>query len=734
MDNIQCSGYYAHTGEDGARQLLKDHLTDTAERARAAAPPQLKNSAYLCGLLHDLGKYSPDFQKKLQGANISVDHSTYGAQQAVALFKHDKLAYVVAFVVAGHHAGLADIGEEAENSDKSTLRARLKKHLPEISWRAEMEDKVNKAASAAEKELMTLFDACPRARANETYEFVVRMLFSCLTDADFLDTEKFSKQSERQSHAADWAACLTKLEEKFTSFKQDTQLQRARTRLREQAVANIEKDAGIYMLDMPTGSGKTLCSMYLALKRALRKNKKRIIYVIPYTSIVEQTAKQLREIFPDVFILEHHSHFDIEEKINKGESAASADNEDIKVKEIIKHATENWDAPVIITTNVQFFESIYSNRSGRLRKLHNMADSVIVFDEMHTLPINYFIPCMAAVDTLTSQYGAEAVFLTATMPDYRKLYQTYTGKDLPVTPLLTDKSDYKCFEKCGFAFAREAKIKECAEQGKSCLVVCNSKAVAEHYFTVSAVAEEDKYCLSTHLTPKDRTEFIKEIRGKLQCGKAVSVFSTSLIEAGVDLDFECVFREMAGLENILQAAGRCNREGIAPKEDRVTYIFKSETGCNANKELSDRAEICGGIIKEFGIDNICESKAVEEYFNRLYRSERHITINDNNRRYMYAIWFKKNAERFNLIDSAQYAVLIPEKVPEKLLKELENGFPNKRKLQEYCASVSYRELAQLCGSGSVTDVNGVFVLQDPKLYDKNKGLAVIESGGDLIEY
>ena len=278
---MQNNDNYAHTREDGAKQLLKDHLIETAEYAREIAPPQLKNSAYLCGLLHDLGKYAPDFQKKLQGANISVDHSTFGAQQAMALFKYDKLAYAVAFAVAGHHAGLADIGEEAENSDKSTLRARLKKRLPEIAWRAEIEDKVREAADAAEKELMMLFDACPPDRARETYEFVVRMLFSCLTDADFLDTEKFCKQIERQRGSADWTNCLARLEEKFAAFRQDTQLQRARTRLREQAAANIEKDGGIYLLDMPTGSGKTLCSIYLALKRALRSGKKRIIYVIP---------------------------------------------------------------------------------------------------------------------------------------------------------------------------------------------------------------------------------------------------------------------------------------------------------------------------------------------------------------------------------------------------------------------------------------------------------------------
>ena len=725
---MQNNDNYAHTREDGAKQLLKDHLIETAEYAREIAPPQLKNNAYLCGLLHDLGKYDPDFQKKLQGANISVDHSTFGAQQAMALFKCDKLAYAVAFAVAGHHAGLADIGEEAENSDKSTLRARLKKRLPEIAWRAEIEDKVREAANAAEKELMMLFDACPPDRARETYEFVVRMLFSCLTDADFLDTEKFCKQIERQSGSADWTNCLARLEEKFAAFRQDTKLQRARTRLREQAAANIEKDGGIYLLDMPTGSGKTLCSIYLALKRALRSGKKRIIYVIPYTSIVEQTAKQLREIFPDVFILEHHSRFDADESAKKAHDAASADNNDIKVKEIIKHATENWDAPIVVTTNVQFFESIYSNRSGKLRKLHNMADSVIVFDEIHTLPIEYFILCMAAVDTLTSQYGAEALFLSATMPDYQKLYQTCTGKSMAMTPLLTDKSDYAFFEKCGFAFAQEDEIEKCVAQGKSCLVVCNSKAVAEHYFTTSAAA--DKYCLSTHLTPEDRSAFIEEIRNKLKQGAAVSVFSTSLIEAGVDLDFECVFREMAGLENILQAAGRCNREGTAPKQERTAYIFTSACGRGTNPELAFKANVCHGIIKEYGIENISKSRAIEEYFFRVYQGDGHTVIDD--RGIFYRINFKKKSEKFNLIDQEQYAVLIPEKTPKKLLEELKNGYPNKRKLQEYCASVSRTELKQLCGSGLVTDINGVFVLQDPKLYDKSKGLAVASVGGQGI--
>ena len=308
--------YYAHTkdGDNNAKekQLLKDHLMKTATLAKENALRKYGDAAYLCGLMHDVGKYQDGFQKKLDGNNIKIEHSGCGAKDANGLFINDAIGKMFAYIIAGHHGGLPDYGKFQDDSDKATLCARLKREFEDYSaYKSEVGEKVEETLpmiknefDAIGKELMQEFEKSYRsntsknandffAAARDWYEFLTRYLFSCLVDADFLDTEAFCDGEREELSKADWNLGLERINAKFASFKQETPLQKARSVIQSQAYKNANVNGRIFLLDMPTGSGKTLCGVKIALERALSSGKKRIIYVIPYTSIIEQTADEL---------------------------------------------------------------------------------------------------------------------------------------------------------------------------------------------------------------------------------------------------------------------------------------------------------------------------------------------------------------------------------------------------------------------------------------------------------
>lgn len=717
--------YYAHTRESGQWQTVKDHLLGTAEKAKSFAIPALKESAYLVGLLHDLGKYSDDFQRRLNGADIRVDHSTYGAKEIFEKCEGNLLGTIFAYAVAGHHAGLPNLGNKGENSDETALLARIKKPCPDAgAWCGEIS--LNEGASIEELCKFAESDFGP-----ESYEFLIRYLFSCLTDADSLDTENFCSGKERVACDVDWSKYKVILDKVFASFNAVTELQKERAVLQAQAMSNIGKDCGIYLLDMPTGSGKTLCSLDLAIERAAKMGKKRIIYVIPYTTVIEQTADEFGKILSDLPILEHHSNFDFDEDVAERFGAWNvlrADGDDCKIGDIMKQRAENWDAPFVITTNVQFFESIYSNKRSKLRKLHNMADSVIVFDEMHTLPIKYFAPCMRAIEQLTTRYNSEAIFLTATMPDFVGLAKRYLSKDIKMLDLVPDKRGYRVFDKCTFEYIGQADVPSLIDGTKSTLVVCNRKRDAEDMYSKSNAAE--KYCLSTYLTPVDRKMIIDEIKRSLSLGGKPVVFSTSLIEAGVDLDFECVYRELAGIDNILQTAGRCNRNGARSKEESKVYIYSGQPP--KSREIGDKASTTKGAISRYGANGLMSPECIKEYFDIFYEASKD-GMKGKDMDDAYRIDFASIAEDFHLIDSMRFGVVIQDQDTKGILAMDKIPFEARRKLQRRSASVTFYELNALIGEGVIEcKENGLYVLTDSSRYDRRTGLKVKEEGGQPI--
>ena len=418
-------------------------------------------------------------------------------------------------------------------------------------------------------------------------------------------------------------------------------------------------------MNMPTGSGKTLCSIRLALQKAVSEGKKRIIYVIPYTSIIEQTADVFTKIFGDVLpVVQHHSNYCPDED-------ESSDITEDKLKKVC----ENWDAPLIVTTNVQFFQSFYHRKSSRLRKLHNIADSVIVFDEVHMMPVPFLQPCVRAVGYAVKYLGSEAFFLSATMPDFAELFHKY-AKGCDYDELIRDKTDFKMFRNSQIRYLGEItwdRLAQMSEENESTLIIVNSRKSAGKLYDMCRETDRKVYCLSTYLTANDRSVLIAEMRKLLEEHKPVTVISTSLIEAGVDLDFGEVYREIAGLDSILQSAGRCNREGT--RSDCFTNVFISEDGMPSREDIAIRANISKQLL-ESGND-VTEPAVITEYYNRLFeRMKDQIAENTISAgvQSMDAIPFKDYSERFDkMIDGDTIGIVIPCEENRALLESLDSG-------------------------------------------------------------
>ena len=717
---------YAHK-KDEQKQTVKEHLINTANLSADFSVEFMKNTAYQTGLMHDIGKYSEAFQERLNGKNISFEHSTCGALEIkkMNLKGIDKeLAYMMQYCIVGHHTGLPDGGTDADSSEgDTTLHSRLKREGKYIgNWDySTYKNEVTPEIPDFSELLQKLQESSPNEFIDK-YAFFTRYLFSCLTDADFLDTEHFCNPEINRQLKADFESTEKAVNGRFSQFNAVTTLQNARKKLQSQAIQNSLNSLPVSMLNMPTGSGKTLCSLKIALEKLKRTNKKRIIYVIPYTSIIEQTA----EIFESIFgkytdILQHHSNFCLD-----------SDNENLTCAEKLKLSSENWNAPVIITTCVQFFESLYHNKSSKLRKIHNMADSVIIFDEIHMLPIDKLQPCLRGISYITKYLNSEAILLSATMPDFSSLFTKVT-ENQSVSELITDKSDFRYFQKCRYINLGKTDMENIIEkssQYRSSLIIVNSKKAArEFYKNLSG----KKYHLSTYMTPKDRSETISKIRSDLENNEKITVVSTSLIEAGVDLDFEAVFRQLAGLDSILQSGGRCNREG--KRETGDVFIF--ETDDCLHGDLQIRASIVRDLLKTG--NDISSQHSIEEYYKRLFyfRDEqiRKNSISEISVKGFDKIAFETYAKNFRFIESDTVGIVIDNcEETAELLSQLEyQGMKVRRKLQKYTVSIYvHSEFENALSKGLIRNTGkGVFVLADNEYYKSETGLD-LEINHDII--
>lgn len=716
--------YKAHINEKGETQTVKQHSENTARLCYEYSVPALKDFMYTLGLLHDVGKYQPSFQKRISGnSNIHIEHSTCGAKAAQEHYDR-VLATMMQYCIAGHHTGIPNSGSKIDSSDMSTLYGRLKRETEDYSA---YKDELDLARFNEKSVVQFLCDDCDNdmGKLVDKFSFLTRYCFSCLTDADSVDTSTFCKEHEEREMLSNFKGCLDSVNKRLSSFVCKTNLQRARAVIQNQVFDKAEKDSEIYLMDMPTGSGKTLCSLKFALERAIRTGKKRIIYIIPYNSIIDQTADEFESMLAeDAQILRHQSTF------------AYTDINDEDYKQVIRFATENWNSQFIITTSVQFFESIYSNKRGKLRKLHNMSDSILIFDEAHLMPTEYLQPCLQAVSYITRYLNSEAIFLTATMPDFRELISKYALSSSKIIDLVEDKSNFSTFNKCTYSNAGE--LSDEALLNKACkfpssLIVVNKRKTAQRLYSLCS---GKKYHLSTYMTAFDRKRTINEIKKELKKleedfpdirnvppDRHITVISTSLIEAGVDFDFYTVFRELSGLDSILQAGGRCNREG--KRKVAEVYIFSAES--ERGKPLADeRANITNGLINKFDDISCCES--VSAYYEQLYFVRSGDIVKNSMSQYcsdIYSIPFKDYSDRFELIDTNMISVVVPQDENQSEIEMLrETGHADIRKLREYAFSVYRYEFEELLSQHVVEEYgNGVWCLTNKGYYNDKTGIS-----------
>lgn len=740
MENISAQGgnmeYIAHINDESEKtQTVKEHCENTARLGRDYAVPILKDVVYAAGMFHDVGKYQSSFQKRIRGNEIKVEHSTCGAVMARKLYP-GPAGMMLGYCIAGHHSGIPDGGYRNDTDDKSTLYGRMKRDFEDYSvYQEEL-----KIPSIDEKELAEfLIGDCGNAKDKllDKFAFFTRYCFSCLVDADSTDTADFCGNLPEKRLKADFVKCLEKVNRKMASFVCMTDLQKTRTLLQNQVFEKCAVDSDIYLMNMPTGSGKTLCSLKFALERALRKQKKRIIYVIPYNNIIEQTAEEFENVLgEDADILRHQSTFSYE------------DNEDFdeNYKMAARFAVENWDAPFIITTAVQFFESMYSNRRGKLRKLHNMADSILVFDEAHLMPQNFLKPCLEGISYITKYLNSEAVFLTATMPDFRHLIEKCVFPGSKILDLIEDQSLFPAFEKCRYRYLKrqsQEQILQKARKYPSSLIVVNKRRTSrELYRSCSGRC----YHLSTYMTACDRKRVIDEIKKELVRleqdypnlqdvpeDRKVTVISTSLIEAGVDLDFYTVFRERSGLDSILQAGGRCNREGKREYGEVFVYDCEEDTG---RKWMDERANITKGILEKH--EDISCQESIQEYFERLFFIKQDKISGgaiSSKCSEIDSIPFKEYADEFEFVDSKTVSVaVVQDEKSQKLMEEIQYGGRGKaRELQMYTFSVYPYEFEDLLRQHVVADFgSGIWFLTNSDYYNKEVGV-LFEAKDYIVE-
>jgi len=728
---------YAHSLPNLPKEnwhLLAKHLVAVANLAGERAHQfEATEWGRAVGLLHDLGKFSHEFQEKLDGAARHVDHSTIGAK--VACDRYGALGRVLAYVIAGHHAGLAN---GREDGPPRSLADRLGPvhvaHLPAIDgWQTDIEGLLPQALSEPHA-----LRRAARERTGFALALFTRMLFSALIDADRLDTEAFFlKASGAPSKRGQWSGDLARLKERLDAHLNELS-ERAKARggdvnaARADILSNARKRAGeppgLFSLTVPTGGGKTLASLAFTLDHAQRHGHGRIIYVIPFTSIIEQTAAVFRAALAphDDCVVEHHSAVrDVETNWRESDQQAG---------QRARLASENWDAPIIVTTAVQFFESLFANRTSPCRKLHNIANSVVVLDEAQTLPLHLLRPSVAVLDELARGYGTSIVLCTATQPavlathadgspGFRGGLDRDAVREIAPEPQRLYQRLARVSVRPPIELADDDALVSQLDGHKRVLCIVGTRRHARELFQkMRNCGHDGVYHLSASLCPVHRSQKLAEIKRRLKSEEApCRLIATTVIEAGVDVDFPAVYRAMAGLDSIAQAAGRCNREGRLPREESIVQPF----------EMADRSTIPELRKYEDAARRVLEVPdyaaeplslaAIEAYFGELYWKQetgradgldKHgiadkttYVVNRND----VDIPFARIAQQFRMIESEMEPVIIPfDDVARAALAELEgtehvSGVA--RRLQPYMVNVPRGAFAALRQAGRVEPVD-----------------------------
>lgn len=620
---------------------------------------------YLTGLWHDLGKFSNEFQTYLTKAGdihcdevlAKVDHTTAGAQLAVS--KHP-LGHCLATAIAGHHAGLID----ARHESRACLIKRLSKKVESVkSAPLDITERSIPAPPSFVK---------PNSSAY-TQAFFQRMLFSCLVDADFLATEAFMNEKQSASRPRlkekTFEDALRLLKAKTTAFGPPVdEVNKSRARVLEDCLSAADCPSGLFSLTVPTGGGKTLSSLAFALKHAIKHGHKRIIYVIPFTSIIEQNAEVFSKLLSDLgddIVLEHHSNLS-----------------PIKEKTHNRLAAENWGAPIIVTTAVQFYESLFAAKTSCNRKLHNIANSVVILDEAQALPVQHLNPCLRTLEQLSSHYHTTTVLCTATQPAVSKTEQFDIGLE-NITEIIRDPHALFASLKRVNVHYRETLddqtiINEISATEQALCIV----NVRKHAQALSRLLPEndENYHLSALMCPEHRLKVLGTVCQRLNDKLPTRLISTQLIEAGVDIDFPTVYRSMAGLDSISQAAGRCNRNGKLPTGH--VHVFHSEHTAS-EIYFRETAQVGYEILNMHSTDPL-STRAVNTYFDKYYYQQKSkwdsqgimsdfSIVRDAELPLLFQ--YRTAADKFKLIENNQIPIIIPwDQTAEELCEKLRDPF------------------------------------------------------------
>ena len=700
--------------KDMAIQSNEDHQSNVAELAASFASEfGLSDCGYIAGLLHDKGKEQKDWQKYIRGITgldaeyagfaAHPDHAYVGACIAKKLYP--QFAPLIAHPIAGHHRGLYDYCDYEEV---------IKSGIPDD-------------VSIPDGELIPSF-GLERMKRYDLHH-LVRMLFSCLVDADSLDTESFMTpdQALLRGSLTTMESLLTKLEKYLKALREGaglTVVNEVRNYVQKQCVKESQGDTGFYSLTVPTGGGKTLASMLWALHHAVRNHLHRVIIAIPYTSIIVQTAATLKFIFGEENVLEHHSNFDPENVKNE------------ELRERLQLATDNWDYPIIVTTNVQLFESLFSNKRSDCRKLHNIVNSVIVLDEVQTLPMEFYKPIVNTLDTLHRVFGVSVLFTTASQPVLTgRIEGTEPGSGFDALPTIREiipagAQLHEKLRRVELAFLpgthTDDEIAEKLSKQPRVLCIVNTRRDAKELYERLT---KDGICLhlSRMMCPAHVSATIQRIKSLLKenVDLPVRVVATQLIEAGVDIDFPVVFRQEAGLDSILQAAGRCNREG--KQSVCTTYVFS----------LGKEHPLPPGMISQANNARLgmgpshdwFAPEAMSCYFRQL-----HSRVPDFDAKQMEELLYKQKCEfeeaakRFHLIDEKTVSVIVNWGESMTFYQQLVSQGPSYfllKKLSQYSVSLRERDFRKLQCMGAVEEpLENIYVIESPSIYKADTGLSM----------
>lgn len=716
--------FYAHSTDlpDKSNwQPLGEHLEGVARLAEEFATAFGAREWGRCaGLLHDAGKATESFQRRLEGSSQRVDHATFGARQAQE--NTGQLGVLLSYVISGHHGGMPDGGMQ-----EGELHHRIKHgSVPQ--------DVTLLPVADIKQELVPPF-RLSKEHGGFGLAFFTRMIYSCLVDADFLDTEGFTtpdKNADRpvadpmQLH--NLKALLDVHLANLTKKAEPTPVNLVRQEILAQCRAKAAMPPQIFSLTVPTGGGKTLSSLSFALDHAVEHKLRRVIYAIPFTSIIEQNAKVFQDILGREQVLEHHCNY--KEKDDPEEAVYNRKR---------GLAAENWDAPLVVTTNVQFFESLFSNKPSRCRKLHNIAGSVIVLDEAQAIPTEYLEPCLSALRELVEHYGCTVVLCTATQP---ALDDKSLRTALPKVSEIMDEP-HQLFEKLSRTNVQFiGKLTDVELAGRldaedQVLCIVPTKPQARTLFELLQ-EREGVYHLSTNMYPEHRRRILDKVRALLKAKEPCRVVSTSLVEAGVDLDFPVVYRAMAGLDSIAQAAGRCNREGRMNEFGELgqVYVFEPEKTPRMPwlKRCMSRAD---ETLRSLPDADPLGLATMRRYFELLYdvqeldKKQIMPRLNQITRDLYFP--FREIAGEFRFIEDDTTGLIVAiEPEAQELVRELRHTeYPRTtlRKLQQYSVALRNRDYAALEAVRAIEMVRGEYpLLCNLAAYRDDIGIC-IEGGG-----